>query len=111
MTTPALVTGDDFLVPVTLTIDDAAFDMSGATSVLARVVSADHAQALTAEVAQSSGASGASWSAALVVVAFAAADTAAISATGLANIEIQVTLGGKKSTWFVPIEIVRGQIA
>lgn len=110
MTTPILVTGDDFTLPVNLTINDAAFNMSTATSVKARIVSADHAAALTSEVAQSSGTSGANWTASLVVVVIAAADTASIASFGAALLEIQVEMSGK-ATWFVPVEIVQGQIA
>jgi hypothetical protein len=109
MSITPLVTGDDLRLPVQLTINGAVFDASAAT-IKARVVSLDHATALTPEVAQSSGASGANWSQSLVVVVISAAETAAIASYGMALLEIQAARDIKE-TWFVPLNIVQGQIA
>lgn len=109
MTIPTVVTGDDFRLPVNLTISNTAFDASAAT-IKARIVSMDHATALTDEVAQSSATPGANWAQSLVVVVIGAADTSAIVRYGMALLEIQVA-SDIKETWFTPVNVVQGQIA
>jgi hypothetical protein len=109
MSLPQIVTGDDFALPVNLTANAVAVSVAGAT-ITACIVSDDHASLLSASQAQSSTAVGASWSTGLVVVELAAALTGAMAHTGTALIEIQVATPTKVS-WFVPIEVVKGQIA
>jgi len=109
MSVSTLVTGDDLRLPVALKINGAAFDAAAAT-IKARVVSLDHATALTAEAAQSPATPGANWAQSLVVVVIPATDTAVIASYGMALLEIQVA-SDIKETWFVPLNIVQGQIA
>jgi len=109
MLKPKIVTGDDVTLPVTLKKNGATFDMSSA-AVKAAIVSNSRTTKFTGDVAQSSGTSGADWLNSLVVVVFSSTDTA-ISATGPAWIEIQVDDGGLKTTWFVGVELLQGNIA
>jgi hypothetical protein len=109
MSTPQIVTGDDFVLPVYLTANDVAYPVTGATITVA-VVGTDHESLLSASQAQSSSAAGANWATGLVAVELAAALTAAIYASGAALLEIQVATTTKLS-WFVPVEIVKGHIA
>ena len=110
MSTPIIVTGDNISLPVTLKKNGATFVIDAAATVKAMIVSRDHRESLTAAVAQVSTAAGADWPNSLVVVEFAPADTSGIAFQGEALIEIEVTEGIKK-TWFVTVEIVRGNIA
>lgn len=109
MTIPTIITGDDVSLAVTLKKNGATFNMSGAT-VKAALVASDHSVAYTEAVAQSSGTSGANWAASLVVVVLSAAATALLDYQGNALLEIQVD-DGTKTTWFVAVEIRRGNIA
>lgn len=108
MTIPTLVTGDDFTLPVNLTINDVAVNVAAA-AITAGVVSGDHSALLLGAVAQAADAPGANWSAGAVTVVFGAAATAQIATTGPALLEIQVA-GASKDTWFVPVNIVRGHL-
>lgn len=109
-TIPVLVTGDDFALPVDLTVNGAAYDAGGA-QITARIVALDHTAALADSVDQSAGASGADWAAGRVVVELPAANTAGIASYGQALIELQVDKGGRKATWFVSVVVVQGHVA
>lgn len=104
-----LVTGDDYAVTATLQINGAAFDASSAT-IIAAVVTLDHATKLSSDVAQNEAAPGADWSQSVIVVELAAAVTALITRYGRALIELQVDTGTKRTWWF-PVDVVRGQVA
>ena len=110
MAIPTLITGDDIIVPVPLTKNDATFVISGSATVKARLVSIDHKSAYSAEVTQSSATSGANWGASLVVVKFAPGDTADVTFQGLALLEVQVDDAGVKTTWFGQVVLVKGNI-
>jgi hypothetical protein len=105
-----LVTGDDVTLLQTLKKDAATFDMSAATDVKSVLLAASTREPLFDPVAQIE-AGGADWSASLVEHVFPAATTALITYTGPAILETQVTLSGKKSTWFsTNLVIVAGTI-
>lgn len=109
MTMATVVSGDDLDLLVTLKVDAAVFNMAGAT-VTARIVTADRLTALTAEIAQDSGATGADYANSLVAIEMTAAETASIDQQGSGFIEIQVELPAKK-TWWLPVQLVKGNIA
>lgn len=114
MSTPMIVTGDDFSIQVQLKRGTpgatAPFAISETGEVKARLVSLDHKQTYTSEVTQISTLPGADWSTSLVVIRFAGSDTSGITYQGKAKIEIQVT-DPLKSTWWVDCSIRRGNIA
>lgn len=110
MSAPVIVTGDDVRFPVTMTVDDAAYDASGATSVKAALVSADRTTKLTGDIVQDAGASGADWANGVIMIEMDATDTADITDYGAAIIEVQVDKSIKQ-TWYGAVEIVQGQIA
>lgn len=110
MTTPTLVTGDDFAIPVDLTVNGIAHAVSLGATVKAGIVSGDHATLWLDGVAQVSSANGASWSTGRVAVVFTKAQTALITTYGLALIEIQVE-DVTTDSWFTPVRVVKGNIA
>jgi hypothetical protein len=110
MTLPVLVTGDDFYLLVDLTTNELAQVVDAAADVKARVVSVDHRTALSAAVAQSFGADGADWGAGRIAVLLDTATTAAITRYGQAQIELQVSQGGARFSWFASVMVVKGQI-
>ena len=110
MTTPIVVTGDDFTVPVQLYKNEAPFSIGGAAVVKARLVSQNHETPFTDEEVQSSATSGAAWGTSLVVVILNATLTAPVPFQGGALLEVQVNDSGKL-TWFIPVTIVKGQVA
>jgi hypothetical protein len=93
-------TGDDWDIAVTLKKDGSPFDVSTATAIEAAIVSTDDrgVEVLVPAVTLDSGATGADWANGVVVVEIPSASTGSLS-SGAAYIEIQVTMGGKKSTW------------
>jgi hypothetical protein len=109
MTTATVVSGDDIDLLIALKANAAAFNMGGAT-VTARIVTADRQTALTAEIVQDSGATGADYANSLVAIEMTAAETASIDYQGSGYIEIQVALPAKK-TWFLPVQVIKGNIA
>lgn len=92
-------TADDWDITVTLKKDGAAYDVSTATDISAAVVSDDGTNPTTiiAATSMSAVATGADWANGVVVCEFAAANTDVSPQN--AFLEIQVTLGGKKTTW------------
>ena len=96
-----LFTGDDWSLSVTLERDGVAFNASTATDISAAVVSGadQHACVLIAARSMDSGAAGADWSTGVVILDFPASVTSGVSEYGARYIEIQVTIGGKKTTW------------
>jgi len=105
-----IVTGDDPALPVTLKKSKAVFAIAPTATVQASVVSVDKLTTLIPPITCDNAATGADWANSLVMVEFTSAQTAAISATGEALLEIQVDDGGKL-TWFVLITIETGTIA
>ena len=90
-----LMTGYDLDVEITVQdADGAVVDLSTASAIQARLVRGDHAAPLTPVYTASSSYGGANWALGKVVVAVAAADTAAITVPfGLW--ELKVTIAGK----------------
>lgn len=109
MSIATVVEGDDLALLITLKSDGVVFDMSGKT-VTARIVTRDRQSVLTAEIVQDAGASGADWSNSLVAVEMASGETADMDYQGSGYVEIQVGFPEKK-TWFLPVQIVKGNIA
>jgi hypothetical protein len=111
MTTPILVTGDDFALPVTLTVSGAAYVIPAGAVITAALVGADHVARHTPDIAQPEANAGSAWASGTAGIAFNAATTSVIDASGYAQIEIQVAAAGSKATWFVPVRIVLGHVA
>lgn len=110
VTIPTVVTGDDISLPVTLKKNGVVFDIPVSTPVVAMLVTRDRKEALTDEVSQVNTTTGADWANSLVVVELSSAKTVDIQEQGRALLEIQVNDGGKL-TWFVSVEIAKGNIA
>lgn len=106
----SLVTGDDIAIPVTLTKDDATFVIDECAIVKAAIVDIDHTEVLAGPVTLDHSTAGSEWAQSTVMVTFESADTAAVTASGPAYVEVQVNDAGKL-TWFAPVLIVLGQIA
>lgn len=92
-------TGDDWDITVTLKKDGVAYDVSTATDISASIVDSDGIAPNTviSAVTCDSGATGANWASGVVVVEIPNGSTNVTPQN--AYLEIQVTLGGKKSTW------------
>jgi len=106
-----IVTGDDVVLLQTLKKDGAVFNMAAATEVKSVLLAASTRAPLFTAVAQVSSGN-ADWAASLVEHIFPSATTAPITYTGPAILETQVTLAGKKTTWFsTNLVIVAGTIS
>ena len=105
-----IVTGDDVARPVQLTKDGASFVIDPGATVRAAIVDEAHKKVLMAAVTLDEGATGAVWATSLLVVEMTAAETAAITETGNAVLEIEVDDGGKE-TFFENIQVIPGLIA
>ena len=105
-----VTTGSDFSAVITLRKGGQTFDMSG-DSAHAALVTPNASAVLIAATAQSSGATGADWSASKIVVEFSSTATAGITSySGPATIQIQVN-DGKKTSWHVKdVVVVKGAI-
>lgn len=110
MAIPTLVTGDDIVLPVTLTKKGLTFSINPAATIVARLVATDRESVYTAEIAQVTAHANADLPNSLIVIVFTNADTVGITFQGGALLEIQVDDGGKQ-TWFASVRIKRGQIA
>ena len=109
ITIPVIVTGDDVLLPTTLKIDNATFNINTAAVVNAKVVSSNHQTVYSAVASQSSSTPGADWANSLVVISLPSELTIDITHHGMCELEIQVDDNGKK-TWFAQIEVEKGTI-
>lgn len=107
-----LVTGDDALVTQTLKIAGVAFDVSGLT-IKSRVISKDRRSALTSEITNSSGGTGADWVNGIVAIVIPGSETEDIDPVSHPEvwIETQVNDGTYDKTWFTLVEVVKGNIA
>lgn len=105
-----IVTGDDVALPVTLSKDGAVFNIPGAATVKALLISKDRVNILIPEVTCLNNATGADWPNSLVIVPFTSAETEAVTDFDSALLEIQVDDGGKL-TWFASLEVIKGTIA
>ncbi len=109
ITIPVIVTGDDVLLPTTLKIDNATFNINIAATVSAKVVSSNHQTVYSAIATQSSSTPGADWANSLVIISLPSEITSAINFYGDCELEIQVDDNGK-TTWFAQIEVEKGNI-
>jgi len=107
--TTQVVTGDDVLFSVQLYKDGEAFVIDPGATVEAMFVSLDRTTVYTAAIAQSSGATGADWATATVVVSMADTVTSAVTYQGRAYLAIQVDDTIKES-FYGPVVIMRGNI-
>ena len=108
MSTPILVTGDDFNLPVILTANAVPVNLTGSV-ITAAIVNFAHDAVILAGIAQPQANAGSDWPNGIAGIAFSKADTADISTYGIALIEIQVA-GVTTSTWFTPVMIIKGNI-
>ena len=114
MTTPVIVTGDDIDFSVTLQLagSAASFNVgSPQDTIKARLVSLDRKRTYTEEATLDPSAVGADWANGVVIVEMAASATDGVTYQGPAYCEIQVDDGSLKDTWFVDVDIARGNIA
>lgn len=105
-----IVTGDDATLPVVLTKDGQTFTIDPAAQIFAAVTDRTKKKTILASTPVSELAPGSDWANSLIVVVFSSVNTAAVTYTGRAVLEIQVDDNGKL-TWFDEIEIVRGTIS
>jgi len=111
-----LTIGDDFVRTSNLTNADTgvAWDVSGATSIIATVVSSDRATQYCAETTLSDGDTGSDWAGGVVIVNIPADTTGTISGyiTGRERgmIELQVDKDGRKTTVRDAVYITTGHI-
>ncbi|MCK4706603.1 MAG: hypothetical protein KAT90_14080, partial [Gammaproteobacteria bacterium] len=94
MFVPLIVTGDNARLFLTITIDDATFNIDAGDTVEAALVSVDHEELLMAAVPQSFSTTGADWANSLIAIKFTAAQTTDITSTGNVLVAVQVTQGG-----------------
>lgn len=107
-----IVTGDDTEITVNLKKNGHAFVIPPDAIMRAALVKADHSATLAGPITVLPGVPGTDLAQSTIVVKFAAADTAAITAyrPALLEIEINDPVSGK-TTWFVDVLIIKGQIA
>lgn len=105
-----MVTGDDFLEPVTLKKNGLTFTINPSASVKAALVKRDRSGILIAASVCSANAPGADWAQSRIILPFTALQTSDVMEFGRAIIEIQVDDGGKK-TWFTTLEVIKGFIS
>ena len=110
MSVPQIVTGNTVSLAVTLYKNSATFAIGGTAVVQATLVSSNHlVKILPTPISISSATSGSNWSASRVVVVIPA-NAVYAEYYGDAKLEIKVTESGVSDTWFVDVEIVKGNI-
>lgn len=113
MATLRIVTGDPVNRKVDLTkVTDAgevSFAIATGAAVKAAVVAIDHSAKYTADSTLDPSATGADWANSRVVVDIDKTETETITVFGEAYVEIQVA-DTDEQTWYVPAEIIQGQI-
>lgn len=115
LATKTLVAGDTFREICTLFAGEQgdAYDVSGAVSIKACVVSHDHTQQLTDAVVLTRTMRGADWDNGRVAVTLPKANTALITSKRpiFAKLELQVSFPEEDYTWFVVIKVVPGRLS
>ncbi len=109
------VTGDTRTKLVQLEINELPFVIDPASTVRAQIVNKEKTKALTTEPAKClSTMTGAVWATSLIAVKFPRTTTADIKVTGVANLEIQVTLDPlgdpEDFTFYIPITLAKGNL-
>ena len=105
-----IVTGSDVEQPVQLTRNSASFIIDPSDVVECALVSYDHSAVLISAIAQSHITTGADWATSLIVCVFTNAQTEPVTTTGRAWLEIKVTQDAIETSWFVPVQIIKGNI-
>ena len=113
------ILGDSRPYTVDLKINNATFAIDPLTStVKAALVKNDKKRLLAGPITLSSTTPGADWSASKLVLKFPRATTADVKEIGDHYLEVQVTLDNTDAllddddwTWFIPITLVKGNIA
>lgn len=113
------ILGDSRPYVVNLSINGATFPIDPQTStVKAALVSGDKKKLLAGPITLSSTALGADWAISKLIVKFPKTTTADVKVTGEHLLEIQVTLDNADAqledddwTWFIPVELVKGNIS
>lgn len=114
-TLPQIVTGDDWMQPVTLYANDAngdsvIFPVDLAASVEASIITKDATPvSLIGPIVCLSGTTGADWPNGIVVPIFTTGDTVALIGYRYVQLEIQVNFNGR-SSWFGLLQVVEGTI-
>lgn len=111
-----LVTGDSRPYSVVLKVNDAPIvgGIPLTTVIKAQIVSTDRKKVLTTEPVEIlSAAIGSDWVNSKIVVKFPRSSTSSITHQGPALIEVQATFAGEEDdwTWFVDIELVKGNLS
>lgn len=110
-----IITGDSRPYVANLTINGAPFVIPPTAKVQVALVSTDKSKKLLNPITVDSTITGADWAVSKVVFRFSRVATGGIKDFGKALVEIQVELpdGTDTSdwTWWIPINIVRGNIA
>lgn len=105
-----IVTGDDATLPVVLQKDGATFTINPGATIQASVTDKTKKKILLNPTPVVEVTAGSDWANSLIVVVFSSVNTAALTYSGRAVLEIQVDDNGKL-TWFDEIEIVKGTIS
>ena len=109
-----IVIGNDFELGVALTKNHKPFAVDFQSVIKATVVSPDHVTRYFDAAIVSPATPGTDLSQSLIIVRFTKAQTAAITRQGPALIEIELTedegLGFKHPSWFVKVQVVKGQV-
>lgn len=102
-----LHTGLAFRLVAQIRVDNQARNLSGST-VVAQILSRDHAKAFSSEVALDSEATGAAWATGKVVVQLPAEQTATITAAEADLAIYETDAAGLKWGYFMPLRCVQG---
>ena len=111
---PALVIGDDWAIPVTLSVGDpaATFAIDSGATIKARLISKNHCDVLTDVVTVLEAATGSDWANSKVVVEITGTLNGVIDIQGAAKLELQVDdpAGIGIKTFFGAVNLLRGTI-
>jgi hypothetical protein len=112
------ILGDSRPYVVNLSINGAPFPIDPLTSsIKAAIVTSDKKKLLAGPITLASTSLGADWSISKLIVKFPRAATSDVKVTGEHLLEVQVTLDNTDAqledddwTWFIPVELVKGNI-
>ena len=110
MATPKIVSGDDIVIPVTLLKNGLTFVIAPEAIIKVRLVAEDRLSTYTEEITIPTGGAGSDLAESLIIVMLAPLDTVAVTYQGNMLLEIQVD-DGIKITWFVKVNMIKGNIA
>ena len=101
--------GDKVVIDFTAKINGATFPINLTATIKAAIISANKKSILLPTITVPSTNNGADWPNSLVTIIFDETETSDISYTGKAFIEVQIDDSGP-STWYIPINLVKGLI-